>query len=191
MDDLAKKILLDIARKSVEAAIKRETIPPISCNHPDLQGKQGAFVTLKMCGTLRGCIGRFTSDIPLYRLVSEMAISSAMEDPRFDFNRIKSAELNLLEIEISVLSPLKRIHNPFDFELGKHGIYIIKGHSIGCFLPQVATETGWSKEEFLSQCCWSKAGIPEDAWKSRDVEIYTFTAEIIKEKIHRISALSG
>ncbi len=187
MDDLAKKILLDIARKSIEAAIKRETNPPISCNHPDLQGKQGAFVTLKTRGRLRGCIGRFISDIPLYQLVSEMAISSAMEDSRFEFNRINPAELNLLEIEVSVLSPLRRIHNPLDFELGKHGIYIKKGYSIGCFLPQVATETGWSKAEFLSQCCWSKAGIPEDAWKSRDVEIYTFTAEIIEEKSHHIS----
>lgn len=187
MDNKSKKILLDIARKSVAAAIKREAIPPISCNHPDLQGKQGAFVTLKTHGRLRGCIGRFISDIPLYCLVSEMATSSAMEDPRFEFNRIKPTELNQLEIEISVLSPLRRIHNPLDFELGKHGIYIKKGHSIGCFLPQVATETGWNKEEFLSQCCWSKAGIPKDAWKSGDVEIYTFTAEIIEDKNLEIS----
>jgi uncharacterized protein len=187
MDDPAKKILLDIARKSIEAAIKREPIPQISCNSPDLHGKQGAFVTLKIRGRLRGCIGRFVSDIPLYRLVSEMAISSAMEDPRFEFNRIKPTELSLLEIEISVLSPLKLIQNPLDFELGKHGIYIKRGPYIGCFLPQVATETGWSKEEFLSQCCWSKAGLPEDAWKSKDVEIYTFTAEVIEEKRYHIS----
>lgn len=187
MNDPAKKILLDIARKSCEAAIKQEPIPLISCNRPDLQGKQGAFVTLKIRGRLRGCIGRFVSDIPLYRLVSEMAISSATEDPRFEFDRIKPTELGLLEIEISVLSPLEMIQDPLDFELGKHGIYIKKGHHIGCFLPQVATETGWSKEEFLSQCCRSKAGLPEDAWKSGDVEVYTFTAEVIEEKRHHIS----
>ena len=182
MDEQAKKILSDIARKSVEAAVKQEPNPSFSCNHPDLQGKQGVFVTLKTHGQLRGCIGRFVSDIPLYQLVSEMAISSAMEDPRFEFNRIKPTELNHLEIEISVLSPLKLITNPLDIELGKHGIYIKKGFHVGCFLPQVATETGWSKEEFLSYCCSSKAGLPSNAWKHKDVEIYTFTTEIIEEK---------
>lgn len=182
MDEQAKKILLDIARKSVEVAVKQESNPSFSCNHPDLQGKQGVFVTLKTHGQLRGCIGRFVSDIPLYQLVSEMAISAATEDPRFVFNRIKPTELNHLEIEISVLSPLKQINNPLNIELGKHGIYIKKGLHVGCFLPQVATETGWSKEEFLSYCCSSKAGLPANAWKHKDVEIYTFVTEIIEEK---------
>ncbi|HHT9111973.1 MAG TPA: AmmeMemoRadiSam system protein A [Candidatus Wunengus sp. YC65] len=182
LDEQAKKILLDIARKSIAAAIKRLPISHITCNHPDLQEQQGAFVTLKTHGNLRGCIGRFVSDIPLYQLVSEIAISSATEDPRFEFNRIKPSELNHLEIEISVLSPLKLIQNPLDFELGKHGIFIKRGPQIGCFLPQVATETGWSKEEFLSHCCSGKAGLPDDSWKYGDVEIYTFTAEIIEEK---------
>lgn len=182
MDEQAKKILLDIARKSIEAAIKRLPISHIACNHPGLQERQGAFVTLKTHGNLRGCIGRFVSDIPLYQLVSEMAVSSATEDPRFESNRIKPSELNHLEIEISVLSPLQLIQNPLDFELGKHGIFIKSGSQIGCFLPQVATETGWSKEEFLSHCCSGKAGLSSDSWKYGDVEIYTFTAEIIEEK---------
>ncbi|MFN3531032.1 MAG: AmmeMemoRadiSam system protein A [Candidatus Brocadia sp.] len=182
MDDQAKKILLDIARKSVEAAVKHEPKPLFSCNHPDLQGKQGVFVTLKTHGQLRGCIGCFISDVPLYQLVSEMAFSSAAEDPRFEFNRIKPTELDHLEIEISVLSPLKPIDNPLDFELGKHGIFIKKDFHVGCFLPQVATETGWSKEEFLSHCCASKAGLSANAWKHKDVEIYTFTTEMIEEK---------
>ena len=120
LDEQAKKILLDIARKSIEAAIKRLPISHIACNHPGLQERQGAFVTLKTHGNLRGCIGRFVSDIPLYQLVSEMAVSSATEDPRFESNRIKPSELNHLEIEISVLSPLQLIQNPLDFELGKH-----------------------------------------------------------------------
>ncbi|OHC15689.1 MAG: AmmeMemoRadiSam system protein A, partial [Planctomycetes bacterium RIFOXYB12_FULL_42_10] len=131
LDEPAKKILLDIARKSIEAAIKRLPISHITCNHSDLQEKQGAFVTLKTHGNLRGCIGRFVSDIPLYQLVSEIAISSATEDPRFEFSRIKPSELNHLEIEISVLSPLKLIQNPLDFELGKHGIFIKRGSQIG------------------------------------------------------------
>ncbi|MCF6155251.1 MAG: AmmeMemoRadiSam system protein A [Candidatus Brocadia sp.] len=182
LDEQAKKILLDIARKSIEAAVKQKPKPDFSCDHADLQGRQGVFVTLKTHGQLRGCIGRFVSDMPLYQSVSEIAISSATEDPRFEFNRIKPAELDHLEIEISVLSPLKPIDNPLDFDLGKQGIFIKKGLHVGCFLPQVAAETGWSKEEFLSHCCASKAGLPATAWKQKDVEIYTFTTETIEEK---------
>ncbi len=182
MDEQTKKILLDIARRSVEAAIKREPRPFFPCKHPNLQGKEGVFVTLKIQGQLRGCIGRFISDVPLYQSVSEIAISSAVEDPRFEYNRITPAELSHLEIEISVLSLLKPLENPLDFELGKHGVYIKKGVQVGCFLPQVATETGWSKEEFLSHCCASKAGLPATAWRHKDVEIYVFTTEIIKGK---------
>ena len=185
MDTQAKKILLEIARNSVEAAVKREPTSDIFSDLPELQEKQGAFVTLKVHNQLRGCIGSFTSDLPLYKLVSEMAVSAATEDPRFTFNRIKPPELNRIEIEISVLSPLKRIKNPLDFELGKHGIFIKKGGLTGCFLPQVAVETGWSKEEFLSHCCSSKAGLPDNAWEYGDIEIYIFTAEIIEEKLHK------
>lgn len=182
MDEQAKKILLDIARASIKAAIKQEPRPLVSCNHPDLQGKLGVFVTLKIHGQLRGCLGHFLSDMPLYQTVSEIAASSATDDPRFESNRITLSEFNELEIEISVLSPLIRISNPLDFELGKHGIYIKKGFCVGCFLPQVATETGWSKEEFLSYCCSHKAGLPANAWRQKDVEIYIFTTEIIEEK---------
>ncbi|MBE7445389.1 MAG: AmmeMemoRadiSam system protein A [Planctomycetia bacterium] len=181
LDEQAKKILLDIARKSIHAAITGGDKPHFACDLPDLIRKSGVFVTLKTQGQLRGCIGRFVSDIPLYELVSEMAISSATEDPRFEFNRIKPLELNQLKIEISVLSPLIKISNPLDFELGKHGIYIKKDFHVGCFLPQVATETGWSKEEFLSFCCSSKAGLPANAWKNKEVEISIFTTEIIEE----------
>lgn len=182
MDQQARKILFDIARKSVVAAIKKQPAPDFRCDHSDLQQLQGAFVTLKVHGHLRGCIGRFTSDIPLHQLVSQMAASSATEDFRFEHNRITLSELKDMEIEISVLSAPKPINNPLDFELGKHGILIKNGFRIGCFLPQVATETRWSKEEFLSHCCSSKANLPPDAWKYGDVEICIFTAEIIKEK---------
>jgi uncharacterized protein (TIGR00296 family) len=84
-----------------------------------------------------------------------------------------------LEIDISVLSPLQKIDDPLDFELGTHGIHIRKGSSNGCFLPQVATETGWTKEEFLSKCCSMKAGLSPDAWKEKNIEIYIFTSESI------------
>jgi len=172
---------LEIARQSVEAVIMEKPVPNFSCNTQELQEKHGAFVTLKTHGQLRGCIGCFTSTAPLYQLVSEMAIASARDDTRFEFNRVRPEELNSVTIEISVLSPLKRIKDPLDFELGKEGIYITKDGQSGCFLPQVATDTGWSKEEFLTHCCKDKAGLPANAWKSGEAEIYTFTAEIIKE----------
>ena len=182
MNEQTKKILLDIARRSVEAAVKHEPLPQLGSEHPHLQGMQGIFVTLRTHGQLRGCIGRFVSDIPLYQLVSEMAVSSAMEDTRFEFNRIRPSELPTVEIELSVLSPLTLIQDPLDFELGRHGIFIKKGFHTGCFLAQVATETGWNKEEFLSHCCENKAGLPPDAWKRGDIEIYIFTAELIEEE---------
>ncbi|MEE8190423.1 MAG: AmmeMemoRadiSam system protein A, partial [Candidatus Scalindua sediminis] len=153
----------------------------VQINSPELEKKHGAFVTLKTQGKLRGCIGRLASDAPLYKLVSEMAVSAAIEDPRFERNRIQPSELDDLKIEISILSPLQKIGNPLDMELGKHGIYIKKGFRNGCFLPQVAVETGWTKEEFLSQCCHTKAGLSPDAWKEKDTEVYVFTAEIIPE----------
>jgi len=178
----AKRRLLDIARRCVEAAVRGEPAPEIREDHPELQGEQGCFVTLKNHGRLRGCLGNFTSDIPLYRMVAQMAAASATQDPRFLNDPVTPAELPQIDIEISVLSPLKRIEDPLDIELGVHGIYIRRGMASGCFLPQVATETGWSKEEFLSYCCSHKAGLAPDAWKEPDTEVLVFTAEVFGEK---------
>ncbi len=182
MDEKDKKALLQIARESVESAVKGISKDQTQTElfSPELKRKNGAFVTLRTCGKLRGCIGRMVSDIPLYKLVSEMAVSAVKEDPRF--KQIQSSELDDLEIDISVLTPLQKAENPLDFELGIHGIYIKKDSATGCFLPQVAADTGWSKEEFLSQCCSVKAGLSPDAWKKEDVDVYIFTSEIISEK---------
>ena len=177
----ARKKLLEIARSTVEAAVSRKPIPKEPIEDAELQGHQGAFVTLKTHGKLRGCIGRFVADQPLWKTVREMAVASSTEDPRFWGNRLRAQEMGDLEIEISVLSPLEKIANPLDIELGKHGIYIRSGGRAGCFLPQVATETGWSKEEFLSNCCAHKAGMPADAWKDPKTDVLVFTAEIINE----------
>ena len=182
MDEKDKKVLLQIARKSVESAVKgiSNDQTQVEITSPELKEKSGAFVTLRTCGKLRGCIGRMVSDTPLHKLVSEMAASAATDDPRF--NQIQPSELDDLEIDISVLSPLQKVENPLDFELGRHGVYVIKGTTTGCFLPQVATDTGWTKEEFLSQCCSVKAGLSSDVWKKGDVDVYIFTSEIISEK---------
>lgn len=136
----------------------------------------GVFVTLRRQGRLRGCIGTFESSSDLARTIRTMAVSAA-HDPRFIEMPIGADEISRLEIEISVLSPLKKISDPLDFELGRHGIYIRRGYASGCFLPDVATEHGWSREVFLSECCSHKAGLEPTAWKDPTTEIFVFTAE--------------
>ncbi|MBN2582097.1 MAG: AmmeMemoRadiSam system protein A [Planctomycetes bacterium] len=176
-----RQALMRIARQSVEAAVGGQRPQRVTMDDPQLAEHCGAFVTFKTRGRLRGCIGQFIADRPLYEVVQKMAIAAATEDPRFLDDRIQPGEVAALEIEISVLSPLKRTSDPLSLELGKHGIYVRKGYRAGCFLPQVATETGWSKEEFLSQCCGGKAGLAPDAWRDPATEVYLFTAEIIEE----------
>ena len=178
MDDNQKHTLLKIARDTLEAVILHKPKPVLQSDDPELNEHSGCFVTLKNHERLRGCIGRFISDKPLIELIAEMTKASATEDPRFAGNRIKANELNKIDIEISVLSPLQRIDNPLNLRLGVDGVYIKRGFAAGCFLPQVATETGWSKEEFLSYCCAHKAGLSPDAWKDPETEVNIFTAEI-------------
>jgi len=178
MDETQKRILLKTARDTVEAVITGGPTPQPQSDDPELNAHCGCFVTLKNKGRLRGCIGQFTSEGPLIELVVEMAKASVTGDPRFFANPITPAELKELDIEISALSPLQRTDEPLSLRLGVDGIYIKKGRASGCFLPQVATETGWSKEEFLSCCCAHKAGLAADAWKDPETEVYLFTAEV-------------
>ena len=181
MNKSSRQRLLEIARAAVEAAVHGRPPSKVQEENPELQGRQGCFVTLKNGDLLRGCLGHFTSDKPLYRLVNEMARASATEDYRFLSQPITAEELPHLNIEISVLSLLEPIGNPLDIELGKHGITVRRGTASGCFLPQVATETGWSKEEFLGYCCSHKAGLAYDAWKDPKTEVQVFTAEVFGE----------
>jgi len=178
MNDQQKQTLLKVARDTVEAVIMRQKITTPESDDPELNAPCGCFVTLKNCNRLRGCIGQFTSDSPLIELVAEMAKASATGDPRFLADPITIRELENLDVEISVLSPLKKTDDPLSLRLGVDGIYIKRGHASGCFLPQVATETGWSKEEFLSYCCAHKAGLAADAWKDPQTQVNLFTAEV-------------
>ncbi len=178
MDEQQKKMLLKTAKDTVEAVVRGTEPPGPVTDDPALQAKCGCFVTLKNNEALRGCIGQFTSDKPLIELIVEMAAASATSDPRFLNNPIRPQELPQLDVEISVLSPLEKTSDPLGLELGVHGIYIKSGFTSGCFLPQVATETGWSKEEFLSYCCSHKAGLAPDAWKGPETDVYLFTAEV-------------
>jgi AmmeMemoRadiSam system protein A len=178
MTDEQRRTLLTVARDTVEAVINRRNIDKPASDDPDLNAPCGCFVTLKNHGNLRGCIGQFVSNEPLIELIADMARASSTGDPRFMGNPITPDELDDLDIEISVLSPLKATDDPLSLRLGTDGIYIKKGRVSGCFLPQVATETGWAKEEFLSYCCSHKAGLAADAWHDPDTEVYLFTAEV-------------
>jgi len=186
MNDTQKQMLLKTARDTVKAVIGGGVLPEPKSDDPELNAPCGCFVTLKNQGRLRGCIGQFTSDRPLIELVVEMAKASATGDPRFFADPITADELGQLDVEISVLSPLQKTDDPLSLRLGVDGIYIKRGCTSGCFLPQVATETGWSKEEFLSYCCAHKAGLPADAWKEAETEVYLFTAEAFGSEFKEI-----
>lgn len=168
--------LLRLARRAVTADVNGEPLPRVDGATGVLAQQRGVFVTLTNAGRLRGCIGTFRPTTPLAETVVEMA-SAATRDPRFTANPITPQELDRLTVQISVLSPLERTDHPEKLEVGKHGIYIVRGMRSGCFLPEVASEMGWSAEEFLSYCCATKAGLPADAWQHKDTEVYLFTSE--------------
>lgn len=178
MTDEQKQLLLKAAKDNVAAAIKGTRVAMPQTSDPALLAHCGCFVTLKNGEELRGCIGNFTSDKPLIELVGEMAVASATQDSRFFHDPITAKELDELAVEISVLSPLKKTADPLSLRLGVDGIYIQRGRNAGVFLPQVATETGWTKEQFLSYCCSHKAGLMPDAWKDPKTEVYLFTADV-------------
>jgi AmmeMemoRadiSam system protein A len=175
-----KATLLRLARETVQAEVTGTARPAVGRQSGLLGQRRGCFVTLTNGGRLRGCIGTFQPRAPLAEQVVQMA--AAAQDPRFVYDPITPAEVDQLAVSVSVLSELEPVANPLDIELGVHGIYIIRGHAAGCFLPEVASETGWSKEEFLSQCCSGKAGMSPDAWKDKSTKVYTFTTEKFSDR---------
>ena len=170
-----KETLLHIARTTLkDYCCHNKNYNPATTNFSDaLNTKCGAFVSLHKKGKLRGCIGRLTGNVPLYKMVREMTISAASHDRRF--MPVEPEEFPEIDIEISVLSPLKKIDDIAEIELGKHGIFIEDGYHTGVFLPQVATETGWDKEEFIGHCARDKAGLSWDGWKTAGIFIFTAT----------------
>jgi len=174
-----KSELLRIARSTLESYIRTGKTPPLNPAgySMEIQMKAGAFVTLTIDGELRGCIGSFEPKTPLYQVIQEMSIASSTQDSRF--SRVSVQELDKIHIEISVLTPLRKIKDISEIKLGKHGIYLKKGYQSGTFLPQVATETGWTLEEFLGHCSRDKAGMGWSGWK--DADIYVYEALIFEE----------
>jgi AmmeMemoRadiSam system protein B/AmmeMemoRadiSam system protein A len=175
-----KEILFSIAGNSIRSGLSGKNVSTIDAvKIPDhLKEPMGAFVTLKIDGRLRGCIGRFISKDPLYEAVRASAYSSAFEDPRF--SPLAAEELSKTEMEITVLGPLKRITKTDEIILGRHGIYIRKDSRSGTMLPQVATENGWSIEEFLGYTSRDKAGLGWDGW--RDAELFIYEGLVLEEK---------
>lgn len=167
-----RKELLDKARNSITTFVKTgqkgKPVPPSSASGI-LNEITGAFVSVYVDGKLRGCIGGFAQEETLNDLVQKMAVSASC-DRRF--TAVKPEELENMELEISALSPLKKIGSVNEIVLGKHGIYIKKGINSGTFLPQVAVKTSWTLEEFLGHCSLDKAGIGWDGWKTADIFIY-------------------
>ena len=180
LSEVEKKQLIDISRQTLDSFIKTSNVPKINSVSlsENLKKNIGAFVTLTIDGKLRGCIGRFMPQEPLWTIVQEMTIAAATEDSRF--SRVKADELDNISIEISVLTPLQKISSVDEIEVGRDGIYIKKGVYSGTLLPQVAAENKWDKKQFVEYCSQYKAGLGKDGWKN--AQLYIYQAIIFDEK---------
>ncbi len=167
-----KEALMAISRKTLKSFLTTDEIPDIPAEDlPEiLKQPSGAFVSLYKHGQLRGCIGNFLPDDPLYKVVQDMTVAAATRDTRF--YPVDKVELEHITIEISVLTPRRKIESIDEFVLGKHGIYMRKDGKSGTYLPQVAGQTGWDTEEFLGHCAKDKAHIGWDGWRDADLFVY-------------------
>jgi len=175
-----KKKLMHIARTTIDTFVKTGKIPEFDLTDERLKEIEGAFVTVNAKGRLRGCIGNIIGRQALYLTVRDMAVAAVSQDHRFE--PVTPEELKDIEIDISVLSKPRVIKDPNLIEMGVHGVIVSRGpfHQ-GVFLPQVATDTGWTLEQFMSQLCSQKAGLPPDAWKDPRTKIEVFTADVFEE----------
>jgi AmmeMemoRadiSam system protein B/AmmeMemoRadiSam system protein A len=173
-----KEELLAMAQQTIAHFLGTGAFPHFAVTQPALLQERGAFVTLRKHGELRGCIGYLIGDRPLYLIVQNMAVSAAVGDQRFP--PVTEEELSELEIEISVLSPLEQVESVDQIQVGLHGVIIRRGLKQAVYLPQVAPEQGWGREEMLENLCL-KAGLSKEAWKKGGTQFYVFTAEVFEE----------
>jgi hypothetical protein len=172
---------LQIARETVDAFVRTGKAPEYTESDPRLQAEEGAFVTLSRHGQLRGCIGNILGSGPIYKTVRDMAVAASSQDPRFD--PVTPDELGDIAVEVSVLSKPRVVKSAEEVVLGQHGVIVSRGFlNRGVFLPQVATETGWTRERFLSELCSQKAGLPPLCWRDPATRIEVFTAQVFGEK---------
>ncbi len=162
--------LLKLARDSIRFYLETRTTPLFEIPIEEVKQPGGCFVTLKKLSTLRGCIGTFEGASPLHENVIRMAVASAFEDPRFP--PVCTEELHDVRIELSVLGELRKMNSLEELEIGRHGIWIKFGGRAGTYLPDVAVEQGWSREEFLEHCAYHKAGLTPEEFKSAEIFLY-------------------
>ena len=175
-----KPLLLDAARQTIRRRLRGEPPHVAPCPDPALLAPGGCFVSLHELGShrLRGCVGRMDASQPLWNCVHTSA-SNVLEDPRFCDEPVTAADLPRLEIEISVLSPMRPAATPMDFDPQSEGIYLIHCGRSGCFLPQVARETGWGREQLLSRLCTEKMGLPPNAWQEPGARLMVFSTTLV------------
>jgi AmmeMemoRadiSam system protein A len=178
LDAADKAILLKLARATLEAYFVNEETPACQTPRAALLEQKGAFVSLHRGSELRGCIGQLSPDRELFKIVQHCVLSAALEDTRFV--AVMRDELTDLTIEISVLTPFRRIQSVEEIEVGRHGLYIARGGFRGLLLPQVATQYHWDRTKFLEHTCL-KSGLPESAWQDPHTIIHTFEAEVFSE----------
>ena len=174
-----KHQLLKIARDAISSALEGKSQQRLPVAAGGLARPGGAFVTIRIGHELRGCIGYIESSNPLARVVAEVSVKAAFEDPRFD--PLRASEFRDATLEVSVLSPLRQVKDADEIEVGLHGLVIELGGRRGLLLPQVATEYGWERMEFLANVC-RKAGLPRDAWSLPGAAIFVFSAEVFAEE---------
>ncbi|MCL4522671.1 MAG: AmmeMemoRadiSam system protein A [Acidobacteria bacterium] len=177
LPEAERRALLELARRALTEAVLHGEILEVPSPAGLLAQPAGVFVTLHHAGRLRGCLGQVEASMPVAESVARMAIAVSRQDPRFD--PVTADELPGLEIEISVLSPMKPIA-PEDVAVGRHGLLVRRGVFRGLLLPQVPAQYRWSRERFLEETC-VKAGLPRDAWKDPETLLEAFTAEVFSE----------
>ena len=180
LDEAQRAKMLKLARDTITHYLKEGKKISVKEDDPVLNEEMGAFVTLHKHGQLRGCIGNMIGKGPFYLTVRDMAIQSATGDPRF--RPVTLEEMKDIDIEISALSPMEKIENPAVIEMGKHGVLVRQGFTSGVYLPQVASQFGNDKKQFMNSLCGHKAGMAYDAWEKGECDIFIFTAEVFGEK---------
>ncbi len=175
LNDEEKKYLKELVMRSISDKFEGKNDMPEAPESHTLQRELGAFVTLKIDGHLRGCIGNVQGTGELYTTIWEMARAAAFHDPRFP--SLTQEELERIDVEVSILGPIRECHSPHQIEVGVHGLIVSRGTHSGLLLPQVATEYGWDRETFLAHTC-AKAGLPADAWNKVGSTLFWFEAVV-------------
>ncbi len=171
--------LIGVARSAIASELGATISSSAPSVHVDCENS-GVFVTLRHGSALRGCMGTFQPAGTLVATVDRVA-RLACKDPRFAAQPVTLVELDEIKIEISVLGPLRPVDDPTSLRIGVDGIVVRRGKASGCFLPHVASEAGWTAEEFLDKCCTMKAGLNKGAWREAGTEVLLFTAEVLRE----------